>query len=188
MHGIATIEDIIEEIVGDINDEYDDEQDIPKLDKKNENIFIIDGRGELDQINEKLNLKLFSEISETIGGLFIELLGFLPEENDTNSYKVNFDKNIIGVCGTKSGRDTNKIKDLNLTLIEPEIVDVPAIKELSLTLECKVIYKQKQDENAIPKEIKEKNYPENVSGDFYGANRDYHTAYYGEIVSAYIIE
>ena len=78
--GIATIEDIIEEIVGDINDEYDDEQDIPKLDKKNENIFIIDGRGELDQINEKLGLNLKSEISETIGGLFIELLGFLPEE------------------------------------------------------------------------------------------------------------
>lgn len=40
--GIATIEDIIEEIVGDINDEYDDEHDIPKLDKKNENIFMID--------------------------------------------------------------------------------------------------------------------------------------------------
>ena len=40
--GIATIEDIIEEIVGDINDEYDDEHDILKLDKKNENIFMID--------------------------------------------------------------------------------------------------------------------------------------------------
>ena len=109
-------------------------------------------------------------------------------EFTVNIFLNNFDKNIIGVCGTKSGRDTDKIKDLNLTLIEPEIVDVPAIKELPLTLECKVIYKQKQDENAIPKEIKEKNYPENVSGDFYGANRDYHTAYYGEIVSAYIIE
>ena len=92
--GIATIEDIIEEIVGDINDEYDDEQDIPKLDKKNENIFIIDGRGELDQINEKLGLNLKSEISETIGGLFIELLGFLPEENDIKSYKTIYNENI----------------------------------------------------------------------------------------------
>ena len=120
MLGIATIEDIIEEIVGDINDEYDDEQDIPKLDKKNENIFIIDGRGELDQINEKLNLKLFSEISETIGGLFIELLGFLPEENDTNSYKVNFDKNIIltGFNFTNNRVNTVQIEIKNTNKIE----------------------------------------------------------------------
>lgn len=120
MRGIATIEDIIEEIVGDINDEYDDEQDIPKLDKKNENIFIIDGRGELDQINEKLNLKLFSEISETIGGLFIELLGFLPEENDTNSYKVNFDENIIltGFNFTNNRVNTVQIEIKNINKIE----------------------------------------------------------------------
>ena len=120
MYGIATIEDIIEEIVGDINDEYDDEQDIPKLDKKNENIFIIDGRGELDQINEKLNLKLFSEISETIGGLFIELLGFLPEENDKNSYKVNFDKNIIltGFNFTNNRVNTVQIEIKNINKIE----------------------------------------------------------------------
>ena len=45
--GIATIEDIIEEIVGDINDEYDDEHDIPKLDKKNENIFMIDRKRDI---------------------------------------------------------------------------------------------------------------------------------------------
>lgn len=109
-------------------------------------------------------------------------------EFTVNIFLNNFDKNIIGICGTKSGRDTDKIKDLNLTLVDSEIVDVPAIKELPLTLECKVIYKQKQDENAIPEEIKEKNYPEDVPGDFYGSNRDYHTAYYGEIVSAYIIE
>ena len=120
MYGIATIEDIIEEIVGDINDEYDDEQDIPKLDKKNENIFIIDGRGELDQINEKLNLKLFSEISETIGGLFIELLGFLPEENDTNSYKVSFDENIIltGFNFTNNRVNTVQIEIKNTNEIE----------------------------------------------------------------------
>ncbi|MFP5493489.1 flavin reductase family protein [Parvimonas sp. G1641] len=97
-------------------------------------------------------------------------------------------RKIIGISGTRSGRNTDKIKDLKLTLVDSEMVNVPAIKELPLTLECKVIYKQKQDENAIPEEIKEKNYPKDVPGDFYGANRDYHTAYYGEIVSAYIIE
>ena len=113
--GIATIEDIIEEIVGDINDEYDDEQDIPKLDKKNENIFIIDGRGELDQINEKLGLNLKSEISETIGGLFIELLGFLPEENDTNSYKTIYNENInlTGFNFTGNRVNTVQIEILN---------------------------------------------------------------------------
>lgn len=109
-------------------------------------------------------------------------------EFTVNIFIKDFDKHIIGVCGTKSGRDMDKIKDLNLTLVEPSVVNVPAIKELPLTLECKVVYKQKQDENAIPIEIKEKNYPENVSGEFYGANKDYHTAYYGEIVSSYIIE
>ena len=46
-------------------------------------------------------------------------------EFTVNIFLNNFDKNIIGVCGTKSGRDTDKIKDLNSTLIEPEIVDVP---------------------------------------------------------------
>ena len=97
-------------------------------------------------------------------------------------------RKIIGISGTRSGRNTDKIKDLKLTLVDSEMVNVPAIKELPLTLECKVIYKQKQDENAIPEEIREKNYPKDVPGDFHGANRDYHTAYYGEIVSAYIIE
>ncbi|MBB1544631.1 MAG: hypothetical protein HG454_000200 [Clostridiales bacterium] len=45
-------------------------------------------------MNEKLGLNLKSEISETIGGLFIELLGFLPEENDTKSYKTIYNENI----------------------------------------------------------------------------------------------
>lgn len=99
-----------------------------------------------------------------------------------------FDKKILGLCGTKSGRDTDKFKLANLTEIEPEVISVPAIKELPLTLECKIIYKQTQNPNEITKENNEKFYPQNVNSDFHGANKDYHTAYYGEIVSAYIIE
>lgn len=100
----------------------------------------------------------------------------------------DFNKKILGVCGTKSGKNTDKIKKLGLTLIPSDTLSVPAIKELPLTLECKVIYKQKQEKNAISKERNERFYPQDVSSEFHGANQDYHTVYYGEILNAYIIE
>lgn len=100
----------------------------------------------------------------------------------------DFDKKILGYCGTKSGKDFDKIKDLNLTLEDGINVSTPAIKELPLTLECKVIYKQKQDKNNISEENQKIYYPQNVESDFHGANKDYHTLYMGEIVNAYIVE
>ncbi|MDQ0203734.1 flavin reductase family protein [Pectinatus haikarae] len=100
----------------------------------------------------------------------------------------NFNKKILGFCGTKSGYEVDKIGDLNLTLEPPEIIAVPAIKELPLTLECKIVYKQKHNEHAIGEETKREYYPRDVTSNFYGANKDFHTVYYGEIVSAYIIE
>lgn len=99
-----------------------------------------------------------------------------------------YDKKILGFCGSKSGLNIDKIKELNLTLEQPEIISVPAIKELPLTLECKVIYKQLQDKNAIPMDINLECYPQNVDSSNPFANKDYHIAYYGEIVKAYIIE
>ena len=93
------------------------------------------------------------------------------------------DSRILGYCGTKSGRDTDKIADLGLTLETPESISVPGIKELPLTLECKVIYKQKQDLTAVPADLLERYYPADETG-----FRDYHYAYYGEIVNAYLIE
>lgn len=99
-----------------------------------------------------------------------------------------FDKSILNFCGTKSGRDVDKIKELGLTIVTPSVISAPAIKQLPLTLECRVIYKQKQDENAVTEETKNKFYPNDVDGFFCGANRDYHTAYYAEIVSAYIVK
>lgn len=99
-----------------------------------------------------------------------------------------FDKKILGYCGTHSGRDTDKIADLHLTLKDGEKVGVPAICELPLTLECKVIYKQKQELSALPQEIQQTSYPQNVDSHFCGSNKDIHIAYYGEIVNAYIVE
>ena len=94
------------------------------------------------------------------------------------------DSKILGYCGTKSGRDTNKILDLGLTLEAGETVSVPGIKELPLTLECKVIFKQEQDESILPDEIYNRYYPATKDT----PNGDYHTAYYGQILNAYIVE
>ena len=94
------------------------------------------------------------------------------------------DSNILGYCGRKSGRDTNKIDNLGLTLVESDVISVPGIKELPLTLECKVIYKQKQDLTALPQQIIDRFYPVVGADEF----RDYHIAYYGEIVNAYLVE
>lgn len=88
-------------------------------------------------------------------------------------------KEILGYCGSKSGRDVDKVKELGLTLEEPVSISVPGIRELPLTLECKVIYKQEQDPAAIDPACRARNYPQ---------DRDYHTAYYGEILAAYVIE
>lgn len=94
------------------------------------------------------------------------------------------DKHILAICGTKSGRDMDKIGELGLTLEEPNTISVPGIKELPLTLECRVVYAQDQDPAAIPADVQKRYYPA-----FYPDGRsDYHTIYYGEILDAYIIE
>lgn len=92
------------------------------------------------------------------------------------------DGKILGICGTKSGRNTDKIKELGLTLEEPSKISVPGIKELPLTLECKVVYKNPQPTENLPQVILDRYYPEK------DGVRDFHYAYYGEIVDAYIIE
>lgn len=100
----------------------------------------------------------------------------------------DYDKQITGICGSKSGRNMDKVKELNLTLEESEMISVPGIKELPLTLECKIVYKQFQGPEGMSEEMKQRHYPQDVPGVYCLANRDYHTAYYGEIVNAYIIE
>lgn len=97
------------------------------------------------------------------------------------------DRRILGVAGTKSGRDLDKIAHLNLHLVEPEKISVPGILEFPLTLECRVIYKQAQDPGAIPLKLRDAFHPANGLDLTKPLNRTYHTAFYGEIVAAYII-
>ncbi|CEH32847.1 Flavoredoxin [Romboutsia lituseburensis] len=134
------------------------------------------------------------EWNKPIFTVFVRENRFTKEQLDKNpQFTINipvgeFDKKILGVCGTKSGRHVDKISELNLTLEESNNITVPGIKELPLTLECRVIYKQEQDKNAITEENKKVCYPQDVDSSYHGANKDFHTAYYGEIVGAYIIE
>lgn len=93
------------------------------------------------------------------------------------------DKQIVSVCGTKSGRDMDKIAQLGLTLVEGDTVGVPGILQMPLTLECKVIYKQDQDPAAIDPQCDARFYAKGTPNE-----GDYHTVYYGEITKAYILE
>ena len=78
--GIVTIEDMIEQIMGDINDEFDDEE--ISIQKISENVYAIDGTTEIREINKELNLNLENENYDTVSALIIEKLGYIPEEGE----------------------------------------------------------------------------------------------------------
>lgn len=85
---------------------------------------------------------------------------------------------ILAVCGSKSGRDMDKVAELGLTLVEGEEAGAPAVRELPLTLECRVLFKSEQDEALLRGDLRER---------YYSADAP-HTAYYAEIVSAYLLK
>ncbi|SIO27375.1 hemolysin family protein [Halodesulfovibrio marinisediminis] len=80
--GLITIEDILEEIVGEIEDEYD----TPKLEDiraTEDGNYIITGRASLDDVSEELSITLESEQVETLGGFLSELAGHVPQSGET---------------------------------------------------------------------------------------------------------
>lgn len=97
-------------------------------------------------------------------------------------------KKILALAGTRSGRELDKIATLGLHLVPAEKISVPAILEFPLTLECRVIYRQEQDPRFMPPAIRNGYHPQDIDSSVPGINRDFHIAYYGEIVSAYILE
>ncbi|MBR2706224.1 MAG: HlyC/CorC family transporter [Mogibacterium sp.] len=77
--GIVSVEDIIEQIVGDIDDEFDEEDRI--IEKVDDKTYIVDGNVYLDDLEEETGIDLESETSETVGGFIIDLMGEIPREN-----------------------------------------------------------------------------------------------------------
>ena len=83
--GIVTIEDLVEEIMGDINEEY--EEVIPEIEAVNETEYLLDGGLLIDDLNEELNLKLETENYDTLSGYLIEKLGHIPAKEDRDVIK-----------------------------------------------------------------------------------------------------
>ncbi len=82
--GIVTIEDLIEEIVGDISDEYDDEE--PEIYVVKEDEYIVEGSVRIEDINELIGTKIESEEFDSIGGFIIGVLGRFPNISEEIIY------------------------------------------------------------------------------------------------------
>lgn len=78
--GIVTMEDVLEEIFGDINDEFDEEEYVEKQISENE--YILSGRLELDYLNEKYNFNFPTDDSETLSGYIISNHETIPEQKE----------------------------------------------------------------------------------------------------------
>lgn len=98
--GIVTMEDLVEEIVGDIEDEYDKENN--NILKINERIFIVDCSIELDEFNEAFNLELEEGEYNTLNGYIINQLGEIPKSNEKVEIKVeNVNIEVVKVSNKK---------------------------------------------------------------------------------------
>ena len=108
--GLITLEDILEEIVGEIHDEYDENEE-ENITAVNELEYIVEGSTNLDDLNDSLDLHLESEDYDSVGGFIIDSLDRLPEVGD----EVLTDEGIRLVVETL---DKNRIEKVHLYLPE----------------------------------------------------------------------
>lgn len=84
--GIVTMEDLVEEVMGDIDDEYDNT--LPKIKKIDNSTYLIDGLLTIDDLNDCLDLDISSENYETVSGLLIDYMGEIPNEGDDRTIEI----------------------------------------------------------------------------------------------------
>lgn len=84
----------------------------------------------------------------------------------------------LALCGSKSGRDMDKIAAASLTLHPGKVLKTPIIDDCSLHYECKVVYQQAMEPRTVDEGIRSRSYSQG----------DFHVLYYGEIVASYIKE
>ena len=87
--GVVTMEDLIEEIVGDIDDSYD--YDIPEIKENGRDVFVVKASVGIKDLNEKINIGIDedNENYDSLGGFIIDRLGYIPEEDSKLSFDYN---------------------------------------------------------------------------------------------------
>ncbi|MBQ3585786.1 MAG: HlyC/CorC family transporter, partial [Synergistaceae bacterium] len=111
--GIVTMEDILEQIVGEIQDEYDEES--PEIQKLDDGSYLVQGIMSLDALNDELGTDFHSDDAETIGGLVLILSGSFPDEGEIFHYE--------GWTIRVAGLEDHRITLLNLSRTHEEIID-----------------------------------------------------------------
>lgn len=117
--GLVTLEDILEEIVGEIQDEYD--MEIPSIQKLDHKTYRVDAKVSIEDLNDQLGTRIAQKGFETVGGLIYDLVGSVPEEGKVLEYKSDQIKLKIVVEKVKGQR----IKTVKVTLT-PTSADNPS--------------------------------------------------------------
>ena len=108
--GMITLEDLLEEIVGEIRDEYDEDEE-ELIQQIEERVYLVEGSMKLSDINDELGTLLSSEDYDSIGGLIIENLDRLPEDGETITTEQGITLKVQGIS-------QNRIVKVLMTLPE----------------------------------------------------------------------
>lgn len=100
--GIVTLEDILEEIVGEIGDEFDEDEK-PEFQKKGKDVYEVDPRMPLEDFCDELGVRLPTDEFDTLGGFVMDLFGGIPQKDQSVSFE-NLTFKIMEIEGTRINR------------------------------------------------------------------------------------
>jgi len=114
--GLITLEDLLEELVGEIADEYDTEE--PEVEQIADGVYRVDGKMSIDEVNEILDVELPDEEWDSVGGLMLGLMGSIPDEGEEVAFQ-----NLTFTAEKVNGR---RIVKILITRREDEEAEEPA--------------------------------------------------------------